>query len=152
MKSTTRPFQLLSDETRIRILMLLMGRELCVCQIMGVLGIPQPLVSRNLTLLSDAGLLCERREGTLMFYAVRRDLPASSRQATAILKHELNGDRTIREDLQSLADCHGFQKVTGKCDMETFLEFMKKKKGKRQNVSVLRNIHQRRLIGGTNEK
>jgi len=87
-----------------------------------------------------------------MFYAVRRDLPASSRQATAILKHELNGDRTIREDLQSLADCHGFQKVTGKCDMETFLEFMKKKKGKRQNVSVLRNIHQRRLIGGTNEK
>jgi ArsR family transcriptional regulator len=149
MKSAARLFQLLSDETRIRILNLLMGRELCVCQIMGVLGISQPLVSRNLSLLSNVGLLYVRREGKLAFYAVKKSLPVFSQKVIAILKDELKDDITIQEDLKALGDCHEFQKITGKCDMETFLEFMRKKKGKTEHVSTVRNSRKRRLIGGS---
>jgi DNA-binding transcriptional ArsR family regulator len=66
--------KLLSDSTRLRILMLLTKRELCVCQIMGVLGVSQPLVSRNLKLLGDAGFLAERRKGSLfLFYEKKMD-------------------------------------------------------------------------------
>lgn len=131
MKNAVRLFKLFSDETRVRILMLLSRKELCVCQIMGVLGISQPLVSRNLSLLNNAGLLDERREGKLVFYSLtKKPSPVASKILSA-LKSELKEDRKLIEDLKSLSDCSEFQKLTGKCDMKTFLSFMKKRKGKR---------------------
>jgi hypothetical protein len=45
---------------------------------------------------------------------------------TAILKEAVGNDRILAVDLQSLDDCEEFQKKTGKCDMRTFAEFMKK--------------------------
>lgn len=83
----------------------------------------------------------------MAFYAVKKSLPVSPQKVMAILKDELRDDKTIQEDLKSLGDCHEFQKITGKCDMETFLEFMKKKKSKRQNLSTLRNSRKRLLRG-----
>lgn len=136
MKTVARLFKLFSDETRIRILMLLMKRELCVCQLMAVLGISQPLVSRNLSLLSAAGLLGERREGKLVFYSLRKGLPAASQRALDVLKSCLKGDRTVEQDIESLTECTEFQKMTGRCDMETFLEFMRKKKSRKHDAAM----------------
>ncbi len=123
--------KLVSDESRMRILMLLANKELCVCQIMGVLGISQPLVSRNLALLSNAGLLDERREGKLVFYRLKNDMKPIESEIVGILKRQLKNDEILRNDLQSLSDCTEFQKKTGKCDMETFLEFMEKQRKQR---------------------
>lgn len=128
MKKLAAFFKLLSDETRIRILMLLSARELCVCQLMGILGISQPLISRNLSLLSQAGLLKERRDGKLVFYSVRRELSPAAAETLCILKRELKGDTKLKGDLKSLGDCTEFQKITGKCDMKTFLAFMGRSK------------------------
>ncbi len=125
-------FKLLSDETRVRILMLLTKKELCVCQLMGVLGISQPLISRNLSLLSNAGLLDERRDGKLIFYRVSKKLDPTAGKILSILNKELAGDKTFAHDMQSLKDCHEFQKITGKCDMKTFLEFMEQQRKKRR--------------------
>ncbi len=130
MKKLTGLFKLLSDETRIRMLMLLGSRELCVCQLMGIIGISQPLISRNLSLLDGAGLLDERREGKLVFYSVAKDLPPAAAEILRILKRELKGDKKLRGDLRSMGDCAEFQKITGKCDMKTFLAFMERRKGK----------------------
>ena len=60
----------LADENRLRILMLLRERELCVFEIMGVLGLSQPLVSSHLGVLRAAGLVDARREGKRMRYAL----------------------------------------------------------------------------------
>ncbi len=128
MKKLAGLFKLLSDETRIRILMLLSSKELCVCQLMGILGISQPLISRNLSLLSAAGLLDERREGKLVFYRIGKVLPQAASDALSILKRELKDDTRLKGDLRSMGDCSEFQKITGKCDMKTFLDFMEKKK------------------------
>jgi ArsR family transcriptional regulator len=128
MKNTVTFFKLLSDQSRLRILMLLTRRALCVCQLMGVLGISQPLVSRNLSLLREGGLLDERREGKLMFYSVRKDLPPWVRAFVRLLKAQMKHDGTFNADLQSLADCERFQRESGKCDMKTFLAYMKKKR------------------------
>lgn len=111
--------------------MLLARRELCVCQIMGVLGVSQPLISRNISLLNAAGLLDERREGKLVFYSLRKKPGPLVSGILSVLKAELNDDKKIVDDLRSLADCREFQKKTGKCDMKTFLSFMKKQRGKR---------------------
>jgi ArsR family transcriptional regulator len=132
MNNLTRLFSLLSDESRLRIFILLSSRELCVCQLMGVLGISQPLVSRNLSLLNGAGLLEERREGKLVFYSVRKDMPPPAAEILSMLKRELKDDKRLKEDLTSAGECYEFQKLTGRCDMKTFLAFMNERKGKRR--------------------
>lgn len=128
MRLLTDIFGLLTDSSRIRILLLLSQKELCVCQIMGVLGLSQPLVSRNLSLLFKAGFLDDRREGKMMFYRLRKTLPAPLSGLMAILKGELQNSELFKTDLQSLKDCTEYQKKTGKCDMETFLAYMRQKK------------------------
>lgn len=60
----------LSDETRIRILNLLLIRECCVCEVMQVLDISQTRASRNLNLLYNAGFLKVRKEGLWAYYSV----------------------------------------------------------------------------------
>lgn len=132
MIATVKLFKMLSDEARVRILMLLTKKELCVCQLMGVLGISQPLVSRNLSLLSDAGLLGERKEGKLVFYSLKRDKSTAAAKIISVLSEELRHDETFIRDLQSLSDCTEFQKKTGKCDMKTFLAFMEEQRKKRK--------------------
>lgn len=130
MITAARLMKLLSDPTRLRILMILTKKELCVCQIMGVLGISQPLVSRNLTLLNSADLLKERREGKLAYYSVRKRLPSAHQKMVDLLKDILKSDKILSEDLKSLRDCEEFQRRAGKCDMRTLSDFMERKKGR----------------------
>lgn len=128
MKNAVKAMKLLSDPARLRILMILTKRELCVCQIMGVLGISQPLVSRNLNLLNGAGLLDERKEGKLVFYSLKEEISPIYGSVIAVLRKALKSDSILKGDLMTLGDCREFQKKTGRCDMKTFSEFMKKKK------------------------
>ena len=128
MKKTAELFKLFSNDTRLRTLMLLTRQELCVCQIMAVLGVSQPLVSRNLAMLETAGLLKERRDGKLVYYSFNKNLPGPLNRIISIVKSELKNDPVFHEDLSSLKDCHEYQKKSGKCDMKTFLEFLDKRK------------------------
>jgi len=132
MKTIAQLFWLLSDETRLRILMLLAREELFVCQLMGVLGTSQPLISRNIALLWEAGLLDERRQGKMAFYQVKKDLPEAAAQVLGVLKKQLRNDPALEKDLQSLRDCKAFQKRTGACDMKSFLAFMEQQRAKRK--------------------
>jgi ArsR family transcriptional regulator len=61
-------FRAFSDRTRLRILHLLPGGELCVCHIVDVLGVPQPKASRHLAYLRRAGLVIARKQGLWMYY------------------------------------------------------------------------------------
>ncbi|MBI2857594.1 MAG: winged helix-turn-helix transcriptional regulator [Chloroflexi bacterium] len=73
MRELAKAFQALSDETRLRILSLLLVRECCVCEVMQALEISQTRASRNLNLLYDAGLLRQRKEGLWSLYSVDRE-------------------------------------------------------------------------------
>lgn len=107
--------------------MLLTEKELCGCQLMGVLGISQPLVSRNLSLLSGAGLLDERRDGKLIFYSTKKNPSKTAKEVMELLKKKLKDDKTLKDDRSSLSECYEFQKKSGKCDMKTFLAYREKK-------------------------
>jgi ArsR family transcriptional regulator len=79
-----RVFRALADRTRLRILALIGGNEVCVCHIHDSLGLPQPTVSRHLAYLRRAGLVATRRDGVWMHYALARSLdPAVQRVVTA---------------------------------------------------------------------
>lgn len=128
MREITELLKIISDKTRMRILMLLQKKELCVCQLMAILGISQPLVSRNLTLLMRAGFLEDRREGKMIFYRISTN--AKTRQSLLInmLIELLAGDETVKKDLESLSECTEYQKRTGKCSMKAYIEYMEGKK------------------------
>lgn len=61
-------FRAFSDRTRLRILHLLRGGELCVCDLVAVIAAPQPTISRHLMYLRRAGLVQARKEGLWMHY------------------------------------------------------------------------------------
>jgi ArsR family transcriptional regulator, arsenate/arsenite/antimonite-responsive transcriptional repressor len=61
-------FRALADPTRLRLLNLIADREICVCYFVGILGLPQPKVSRHLAYLRRGGLVLARREGKWMHY------------------------------------------------------------------------------------
>jgi ArsR family transcriptional regulator, arsenate/arsenite/antimonite-responsive transcriptional repressor len=78
--SVERMFRALSDRTRLRILHLLWGGELCVCEIVETLRIPQPTASRHLAYLRRAGLVAARRDGLWMHYTLTRPRTAFHRK------------------------------------------------------------------------
>lgn len=129
-------FKLFSDELRLRILMLLDKQELSVCQIMGIIGASQPLISRNLSLLYRAGFLDERRDGKRRFYSISKGLSDEKAPVIELLRKLLKSDKRFKEDLETLAECAEFQRKAGRCDMKTLTDFMilqekkKSKKGK----------------------
>jgi ArsR family transcriptional regulator len=61
-------FRAFSDRTRLRILNLLKGGELCVCDLVRVIDAPQPTISRHLAYLRKAKLVTARRDGLWMHY------------------------------------------------------------------------------------
>ena len=63
-------FKALADSTRLRILGLLMGGEVCVHDIHGTLGIPQPKASRHLKYLKRSGLVLGRKQGLWVHYQI----------------------------------------------------------------------------------
>ena len=63
-----RMFRAFSDRTRLRILHLLRDDELCVCDLVQTIGVPQPKVSRHLAYLRRAGLVVARKEGLWSYY------------------------------------------------------------------------------------
>jgi ArsR family transcriptional regulator len=73
MRDLTKAFRALSDETRLRILNLLLERECCVCEVMQVLEISQTRASRNLNILYDAGFLKMRKDGLWSLYSIDKE-------------------------------------------------------------------------------
>lgn len=71
MERLTEIFKLLSDETRLRVVMLLAREEVCVCEMSGVLGIPQPKVSKALSKLRDLGLVNDERKEKYVYYSIK---------------------------------------------------------------------------------
>ncbi len=123
-----RTFRLLADRTKLRILMLLDEGELCVCQVMAVLGVSQSLVSKDMAKLRDGGFLDERREGKLVFYKISDDLAPELVSLMALMRDHLKGDKEITADMETLDESRRFKEKEGRCDMETFRKFLEMKK------------------------
>lgn len=90
-------FRALSDEKRLRILALLTGGELCVCELTEVLDLPQPLLSFHLRTLKDAGLVADRRAGRWVYYSL---LTSALEEARSLLE-ELASERPMERILRT---------------------------------------------------
>jgi ArsR family transcriptional regulator len=93
----------LADPTRLRLLNLLAGREVCVCYLVEVLRQSQPKISRHLAYLRKAGVVSARREAKWMHYRVERPGdPAAASILNAVLA-SIRTDREMQADLTRLS-------------------------------------------------
>ena len=100
-------FQSLDDETRLRILALLLEEdELCVCDLVAVLQLPQSTVSRQLSLLKSAGWLKDRREGLWIHYSVNKSLAPIQQFLVPVLRNFLPATEAAGKDLVRLRSLH----------------------------------------------
>jgi len=67
-----RLFAALADPTRLRLLNIMRGREVCVCYFVEILQQSQPKISRHLAYLRNAGVVSARRDGKWMHYSIQR--------------------------------------------------------------------------------
>lgn len=103
MKKIAQKFKALSDETRLRILALLEEGELCVCDLMAVLDLPQSTVSRHLAYLRNAGLVVDRRHGVWMFYSLAGEGCAFEQELRQLLAARLAQLPQAQKDRRELA-------------------------------------------------
>ena len=100
MKNEAQLFKSLADETRLKIFWLLMAKkELCVCDIMQVLGITQSKASRHLRYLYHLGWVDDRREGAWMNYRLSV-VPGSPEDKLLKLLAEILGSRPEAQALR----------------------------------------------------
>ena len=114
MRKLAKTFKALSDETRLRILNILLERECCVCEVMQVLDITQSRASRHLITLCDAGFIKLRRQGLWAVYSIdwegmnknHIDLVATVREALMNNKTALLDKRKLSETVKvGLSGC-----------------------------------------------
>ena len=87
-------FRALADWTRLRLLNLMSGQEVCVCYFTEILGLPQPTISRHLAYLRRAGMVEARREGKWMHYRLTAPKQPAAR---AVLREVLRWLQTDKE-------------------------------------------------------
>ena len=99
----------LSDENRLRSLMMLADQELCLCQLIEMLGLAPSTVSKHMSVLYQAGLVNARKEGRWMYYSLAAR--TSSPQAASALRW---AKKALADDKQVLADAKKLKTVLKK--------------------------------------
>lgn len=116
-----RPFlavsKALGDETRARSLAALAGGELCLCQIIELLGLAPSTVSKHMAVLEEAGLVEREKRGRWTYFRwAGPEAPAPIREALAWTSANLADDPTIRSDRERLTEIRGMDlAVLGAC-------------------------------------
>jgi DNA-binding transcriptional ArsR family regulator len=105
MRHLIRTTKALSDESRIRMLAALQGRELCVCQIIELIGLAPSTVSKHLSILRNARLIDSRKQGRWMYYRLADpDAPVQIQAALEWIFSAMEGSTTIEGDKKRLEE------------------------------------------------
>ena len=95
----------LADENRVRILMALKGRELCVCQLIELLQLAPSTVSKHLSILRNARMTDSRKQGRWMYYRLAGgDASREVLEALAWVERSVEQEPRIGEDAKRLEE------------------------------------------------
>ncbi|SDY44790.1 ArsR/SmtB family transcription factor [Tindallia californiensis] len=117
MLSVQNFLKLISDESRLRILMLLTETSLCVCELEGILNLSQPKVSKVLSKFRDLGLVTDHRKGKFIYYELHLTDPIQKSMIESLKGHikdlpQLYSDyqRLALKDQFSTSCCNNIEK------------------------------------------
>ena len=108
---TDLQFRAFSDRIRLRILHLLLAGELCVCDLVDILKVPQPTASRHLAYLRRAGLVTAEKRGLWMYYSLVPAKTAFHKKLVGCLAACFEEVAEIRQDKARQAKL----KASGRC-------------------------------------
>jgi len=97
-REVVKAFKALSDPNRLRILSLLKSRDLCVCEVREVLDLSTSTVSKHLSILRDAGLISDHKDGKWVNYRLNRRTGNRFTRALLSLVHASVDKETARSD------------------------------------------------------
>jgi ArsR family transcriptional regulator len=95
-------FRALADRTRLRLINLMSGGEVCVCFFVEILGTNQPKISRHLAYLRRAGIVAARREGKWIHYQIQTPPDPQAAKVLADVESWLAQDKEMQRDKQRL--------------------------------------------------
>jgi ArsR family transcriptional regulator len=122
MKSVIRIFKALADPTRLRIMLLLKQRELCVCELMFILGMEQSRISHHMRVLRDAGIAEDIRDGRWIIYRVPEETrPLLEGLLPGDLEERLGLSKEASKDANRLELCIR-ENVRGLCKTQPHME------------------------------
>jgi len=98
-------FKALSEETRLRILSLLLNGEMCVCEIENCLGLTQSNASRHLTALKNAGILSSSKQAQWAYYRLSDKFCNEDRELLNYLTEKLKSLSTYEADRRNIEKC-----------------------------------------------
>ena len=114
VKEIVQVLKALADETRLRVLKVLMQSEFCVCELVDALEVNQSNLSRHLAVLKNAGLVSDRKEGLWVYYTVAKDAkPLVKKLLTTFGNLDTPRTRLDWERLQQRLQ----MRVDGKCPL-----------------------------------
>jgi len=119
MEQLIQLFRALSEEARLRIVMLLTSGELCVCDLMAILEEPQSKISRHLAYLTHSGLTKGKRVGVWMHYSLKEPLDQVYKAEIEFLKKRLShlpqlcSDKDRLLELKKEGTCKAVLKLKG---------------------------------------
>ena len=119
MRKTVKAFKALSDETRLRVLNLILERECCVCEVMQALEISQSKASRHLSALYDAGFLKLKKEGLWSLYSIDEAMENYLSDMVSAARKSLIGNREAELDRERLKTTQRTGMVCKSCTLET---------------------------------
>ncbi len=106
MKDIVKIFKALADPTRLRIMLLLLRRDLCVCELMYILGMEQSRVSHHMRVLRDAGIAEDVREGRWIIYRVSEGAkPLLKELLAGALRDRIEASDEASDDTLKLEAC-----------------------------------------------
>ncbi|MHC4406422.1 MAG: ArsR/SmtB family transcription factor [Planctomycetota bacterium] len=103
MRELLAVMKALADENRLRIVVALQGRELCLCQIVELLGLASSTVSRHMSILHQARLVESRKDGRWSYFRLAGKAgPPEAAKAAALVIKSLDHDEKARGDAKRL--------------------------------------------------
>jgi len=138
MEKLAQLYKALSEEMRLRIMMLLTQGELCVCDVQAVLDEPQSKVSRHLAYLKYSGLVRSKRVGVWMHYLIKKSADKTCMAQLAFMEENISKLPQFAADRKKLLE---FQKQKG-CDALPA--------PRRKSRSAVSNPNKKAVTAGTN--
>lgn len=114
MNELVSSYRILSDETRLRIIVLLAQKELCVCELCDILEVSQPKVSKNLSKLRDLNLVETERKEKFVFYKLKPENSVLTRTVNDILENIEDYPQLIKDKNKEIDRKNLFEQCCGK--------------------------------------
>lgn len=110
MEELTKIYSALSDKNRLRILILLSRKSLCVCELQAILKITVSTVSKHLSILKEAGFIIDEKDGKWVNYKINKSTTNPLiHQLIAATEIYLKDSHIVLEDLNEIIDVNRFK-------------------------------------------